>query len=88
VAARIYEDDAGQPFPLSERDLREVISAEYMVFGRKGRGGPQLAEADRMLSHERACVAADREWSAAERDRLARAHADLDTAIAALASSH
>jgi argininosuccinate lyase len=90
VAARLYEDGAAQPFPLGEGDLREVISAEYMVFGRKGRGGPQLAEVDRMLSQERAGVASDRAWSAAERGRLARAHADLDTAIALLAqgSSH
>ena len=85
AAARIYETEAKQPFPLSERDLREVIGAEYMVFGRKGRGGPQLAEADRMLSHERARVVSDREWSAGERARLARAGAVLDEAIAALA---
>ena len=41
-AARIYEADTKQALPLSETEFKEVISAEYMVFGRKG-SGPQLA---------------------------------------------
>jgi len=32
------------PTPFLEAEFREVISAEYMVFGRKGLGGPQVAE--------------------------------------------
>ena len=42
-AARIYEEQAKATLPLSEAEFREVISAEYMVFGRKGLGGPQVA---------------------------------------------
>jgi argininosuccinate lyase len=40
-AQRIYEEQAKAKLPLSEAEFREVISAEYMVFGRKGLGGPQ-----------------------------------------------
>src|SRR5262245_45147435 len=61
-AALIYEADVRQPFPLGEKDFREVISAEYMVFGRRGAGGPQLAEVNRMLSEGGASVARDRTW--------------------------
>ena len=33
-----------------------------MVFGRKGLGGPQSAEVERMLGNERAAIAADQAW--------------------------
>jgi argininosuccinate lyase len=85
VATRIYGVDSQQPFPLSEAELREVISPEYMVFRRKGRGGPQLAEVDRMLSNERAHADSDRKWSAGERARLEKVSAGLDAAVATLA---
>ncbi len=61
-AARIYEAQTKQAFPLSQADFAEVISAEYMVYGRKGIGGPQLAEVSRMLSAERGRVAAEFAW--------------------------
>ena len=47
-AQRIYEEQAKDKLPLTEAEFREVISAEYMVFGRKGLGGPQSNEAKRM----------------------------------------
>jgi len=84
-AARIYEAGTKQVFPLSETDFRNVISAEYMVFGRAGIGGPQLAEVDRMLSNERARVASDRAWLKDRSHELARAEAALDKAFAVLA---
>ncbi len=37
-AQRIYEEQAKDKLPLTEKEFREVISAEYMVFGRKGLG--------------------------------------------------
>jgi len=86
-AARMYEADTKQAFPLSEADFREVISAEYMVFGRKGIGGPQLAEVNRMLSNEHAGVSSDLAWLKDHSDHLARAEASLDQAFAALAGS-
>ena len=84
-AARIYEADTKQTLPLSETDLAEVISAEYMVFGRRGIGGPQLAEVNRMLLAERERVAGDSAWLKARAEHLARAEASLDQSFAALA---
>jgi argininosuccinate lyase len=85
-AARIYEEETKQPFPLSEKNFSEVISPEYMVFGRKGLGGPQLSEVDRMLAREREDAAATLAWLKAARDHLARAEAALDEAFTALTS--
>lgn len=86
-AARIYEADTKQALPLSETEFKEVISAEYMVFGRKGIGGPQLAEVNRMLASERAKVTADHAWLKDSSQHLARAEAALDKAFAALAAT-
>ena len=86
-AARIYEAQTAQAFPLSAADFAEVISPEYMVFGRKGIGGPQLAEVNRMLSNEREAVAAERAWLEARHGHLARAEAQLSQAFAALTRS-
>lgn len=45
---RIYSETANAALPLSEKEYADIISAEYMVFGRKGLGGPQVAEIKRM----------------------------------------
>ena len=86
-AAQLYVDHTRQAFPLGEKDFAEVISAEYMVFGRKGRGGPQLAEVNRMLTDEREALAAERGWLEKHNERILRAEADLEKAFAALAAS-
>ena len=65
-AARIYADENKTPLPLDEKAYRQIISAEYMVYGRRGLGGPQVAEVERMLADERAKAAADR--------KIGRAH--------------
>jgi len=83
-ATRIYQAQTQQALPLSEADLAEVISAEYMVFGRKGIGGPQLAEVSRMLSAERERVAAEFAWLKDRGEHLSRAEAVLDGAFGAL----
>ena len=85
-AARIYTADTNAPFPLDAAGFQEIISAEYMVYGRRGRGGPQLAEVTRMLDVERAGVTADQTSLNDENARLARADATLDKAFAALAA--
>jgi argininosuccinate lyase len=85
-AARIYREQTQQVLPLSEAVFEEVISAEYMVFGRKGIGGPQPAEVQRMLAQERSAVAADRDWLTNRLARLAHALAGLDAAFGALAA--
>jgi argininosuccinate lyase len=86
-AARLYQEQTKAALPLSEADFAQVISAEYMVFGRKGIGGPQLAEVNRMLAAERDKVAAERAWLKARGDDLARAETALEQAFGALAKS-
>jgi argininosuccinate lyase len=85
-AARLYEEQTKQPLPLSAADFNEAISAEYMVFGRKGIGGPQLAEVSRMLASESEAIAAERAWLAAREEHFGRAQAELDRAFVALAA--
>ena len=85
-AARLFEEQTQLPFPLGADELREVIGAAHMVFGRKGRGGSQRAEVERMLAGEGAQLAADTAWARAERERNARAFAALDAATAAIAA--
>jgi argininosuccinate lyase len=84
-AARLHEEQTGRPLPLGEAELAEVISPEYMVFGRKGTGGPQLAEVERMLSQEDASIAAERGWLDARRNALERANGGLESAFSSLA---
>ena len=84
-AARLYREETKQALPLDEKDFAEVTSAEYMVFGRKGAGGPQLAEVDRMLAAGRDGVTAAFTWLKSCAGRLADAGAALDRAFAALA---
>jgi argininosuccinate lyase len=84
-AARLYEDETKEPFPLSESDFAVAISAEYMVFSRKGIGGPQPAEVDRMLDAERDKLASELGWLKTRHEALARADALLDERFAALA---
>lgn len=84
-AARIYQSMASHAFPLDEREFAEVSSPEYLVFGRKGIGGPQIAEVDRMLARQREDLAADLAWTHARRIDLSHADAQLDAAVAAIA---
>ena len=85
-AARLYEEQTKQPLPLAEADFARAISPEYMVFGRKGVGGPQLPEVNRMLSDERENLAASLTWVKASRDHLGRAEAALEEAFLSLTS--
>jgi argininosuccinate lyase len=43
-AQRIDEEQDQAKLPLTEPEFREVISAEFMVFGRKGLGGRRFKE--------------------------------------------
>jgi argininosuccinate lyase len=85
-AARIYKEDTKQEFPLNEADFKETISAEHMVYGSRGIGGPQLAEVTRMLADERARMNLDLEWLKAQKDYLTAVEASLDKTVAALAA--
>jgi argininosuccinate lyase len=85
-AALLYQAQTGRDFPFDEATFRDVIGAEHMVFDRRGRGGPQLAEVDRMLADEDLRAASDLEWARTERARLERLATDLDAAVTALAA--
>src|SRR5688572_23944591 len=87
-AARLYREETKQAFPFGEKDFAEVISAEYMVFGRKGTGGPQRSEMHRMLAAERDAVAAETTWLKAATGQLERADEALERAFAALHGSN
>ena len=67
-------------------DFRRAVSPEHMVFGRRGLGGPQLAEVDRMLADEAEHARSDGQWTAAEERRLTGASLALDAAFRALAA--
>jgi argininosuccinate lyase len=85
-ASRLYREQTGEALPLSESEFARIISAEYMVFGRAGIGGPQVAEVERMLSDARVSLTAERRWLDGRRDALGRAHAALESAFSALAA--
>jgi argininosuccinate lyase len=85
-AARIYKVDTKQDFPLSETQFREAISAEYVVYSRKGIGGPQLNEVNRSLANEHARVKEDFAWVRTQKTRLSDAESSLDRVVAALAA--
>jgi argininosuccinate lyase len=85
-AQRIYQDQTQQKLPLSEPDFRQVISAEYMVFGRRGLGGPQIAEVERMLARELERADDDDAWVIQQTQRLAGSSRTLDDAFEALAA--
>ncbi|MBY0265923.1 MAG: argininosuccinate lyase [Burkholderiales bacterium] len=57
---RIYQEQAEGKLPLTEAEFREVISAEYMVFGRKGLGGPQTKETLRTIDNAEHALGLDR----------------------------
>jgi argininosuccinate lyase len=83
---RIYSDETKQPLPLSESEFAQAISAQYMVFGRRGSGGPQLAEADRMLADAAARAADDGAWHDGKLGQLAAAGRLLEQRFGAVAA--
>lgn len=81
-AARIYQEQAKSKLPLTEAEFREIISPEYMVFGRRGIGGPQMTEVRRMLQAANAAKA-DATSLAARTAQLAKSRQELLQAFTA-----
>jgi len=89
-AVRIYAE-AGRKYqvadtklPLDEAAFRRTLLPETMVRTRVGIGGPQPDEVRRMLAEARQALAADRQWAAERRQRLAAADALLNRSFAEL----
>ena len=70
--------------PLDEKRFQLVMTGENMVAASKALGGPQPAEVARMMTDQRAAVAADRAWTAERRKALADAASARDAAFLAL----
>jgi argininosuccinate lyase len=84
--ARLYREDAKQDLPLNAEEFKETISAEYMVYGSKGTGGPQLAEVTRMLADGRMKMKSDSEWLKVRKEHLAAADFAREKAFSELAA--
>jgi len=70
---RIYAENANEALPLGEKEYAGIISAEYMVFGRKGLGGPQVVEVKRVLAAVSAEVKVGASWLSTDVRKLKQA---------------
>lgn len=82
---QIYQQVNGAPLPLTSEQLDQAIDPRKMVANRRGRGGPQPAEVQRMNAEHRTRLASDRDWTAGERQKMARSEASLETLFNRLA---
>lgn len=73
-----------RPFPMSEAEFREVMSAKWIVEHTKGVGGPQPAETARMLKEAQQKLDADKAWLTEQRGKLKAADEALNKAFAEL----
>jgi argininosuccinate lyase len=85
-AVRIYKSVTGGNLPLNEAQVKEALSAENMVFGRHGLGGPQLSEVKRMQAEHQTRLGSDMQWLKEQRDKLQAAETSLDRALRQVAS--
>jgi len=83
---RIYEEQAKATLSLTEAEFREVTSAEYMVFRRRGTGGPQVGEVRRTLKAVGDAANADAASLAASMARLAKSQEELTRVFSARAA--
>ena len=84
---RIYAENANAALPLSEKEYADIISAEYMVFGRKGLGGPQATEAIHMRGEKLANANRNTVWLKAQTGSLNRKNIHLEKQFLPLLSS-
>ena len=83
---RIYAENANAALPLSETEYADIISAETMVFGRKGLGGPQVVEVARMMAASSTEVEAGIDWQEAQISEFKQAHAIAATVFGELSN--
>ncbi|MDX2180115.1 MAG: argininosuccinate lyase [Bryobacteraceae bacterium] len=80
----VYRKAAGGPIPLTAERVKEAMSATHFIESRRGIGGPQPAEMERMLAGHRARVAGLEAWLGEERARLRAADEARNRAFARL----
>jgi argininosuccinate lyase len=83
-AAALYQEHLGTPLPLSQFEFAGALDPRQIIATRRGQGGPQPAEMQRMLSSSQAQLAADREWLAAKRTARQSAASELERTFHAL----
>jgi argininosuccinate lyase len=84
----IYEKATGEPrLPVHPQRIREALNAPDVVRNRKGMGGTQPEEVNRMLAEQRRVLTANSEWLKSRRAKLAAAQAKLEDAFVALYSA-
>ena len=76
-AAALYAEKYGQAFALTESEFDDCLDPRSMVSGRKGRGGPQSEEVERMLVTSEAALQVQTTWHRKQTDALADAQAAL-----------
>jgi len=85
---RIYAENANAALPLNETEYADIISAETMVFGRKGLGGPQVEEVTRMLSGEHLPLDSAVAWRSNQIDGLTQPHTAREKMFEALSTQY
>jgi argininosuccinate lyase len=83
-ANRLYRAHFGADLPLAEPIFAEAIDPRRIIATRRGRGGPQPAEVERMLGLARQQIATDRAWLSQRQSAILEADASLDRAFASL----
>jgi len=80
-AAQIYRQHMAATLPLSEAEFGRAIDPLQIIATRKGRGGPQRSEVERMLAASGQQLARDTAWLATQRQASIDARAMLDSAF-------
>lgn len=80
----VYRGVSGQELPLTPEKVRDAMSAENFVRTRRGTGGPQPEEMNRMLEQHRERNYRLKEWVKAERERIAFSDTKLEEAFSHL----
>ncbi|MEM9305518.1 MAG: argininosuccinate lyase [Pseudomonadota bacterium] len=77
----VYREANGDALPVAIEIIRAAMDPRQMVVNRRGLGGPQPAEVERMLATHRDETAAHAAWLEAVRQGLADAASELDRAF-------
>jgi argininosuccinate lyase len=80
-AANLYKENNKTAFPLTEDDWKKCADPVQMIFNRKGYGGPQILEIERMQMNESDSVEKTLKWNQDCRAQLERAKEDRTSTV-------